>query len=339
MRRNKLLFIIFVCVFAMHATLLEAQDPHFSQYFASPMTLNPALVGKGVGDWRAIALFRSQWWGGSVAPYSTRSASIEKSYRTSSSNDNNAFGAGLSVLSDVSNSGLLQNNYISASGSYNIALNKQANQILAVGLQGTYANKRIDASKFQFQSQFGSMGFQRTASGDPVSVTSNSYLEANMGIHFSKTDSLFGYGIGAAIYHASSPKEGIYNNVTYIISPRYSFQANMNFTLKSKDEIHFSSVLDLQGNNSIFTLGGLYKISINDNKIKSINIGLWNRFNDALYPYFGIESKNVIFGLSYDIVNPSLNSNSSYAQSLEASVSWLFGSKRSPNRPETVIRY
>ena len=37
------------------------QDPHFSQFFSSPLTLNPALTGKFDGVFRAAGNYRDQW--------------------------------------------------------------------------------------------------------------------------------------------------------------------------------------------------------------------------------------------------------------------------------------
>jgi Type IX secretion system membrane protein PorP/SprF len=39
---------------------LQAQDPHFSQFFASPLTLNPAFTGKFDGQVRLAANHRDQ---------------------------------------------------------------------------------------------------------------------------------------------------------------------------------------------------------------------------------------------------------------------------------------
>ena len=41
--------------------VVAAQDPSFSQFFASPLTLNPALTGKFNGDLRAAGNYRNQW--------------------------------------------------------------------------------------------------------------------------------------------------------------------------------------------------------------------------------------------------------------------------------------
>src|SRR6185437_7654822 len=38
-----------------------AQDPAFSQFFASPLSLNPALTGKFNGSVRVAGNYRNQW--------------------------------------------------------------------------------------------------------------------------------------------------------------------------------------------------------------------------------------------------------------------------------------
>src|SRR5690606_32403618 len=47
----------------------QAQDVHFSQYFASPLTLNPAQTGLITGDWLVFVNFINQWFTMSVNPY------------------------------------------------------------------------------------------------------------------------------------------------------------------------------------------------------------------------------------------------------------------------------
>src|SRR5574339_905378 len=55
MKTNKLLILLlFSC------SLLQAQDPEFSQYYAAPLHLNPAFAGTSV-DHRFIANYRNQW--------------------------------------------------------------------------------------------------------------------------------------------------------------------------------------------------------------------------------------------------------------------------------------
>ncbi|HYK55270.1 MAG TPA: type IX secretion system membrane protein PorP/SprF, partial [Flavisolibacter sp.] len=53
---------LFLSLFLLSAVLSsKAQDPNFSQFFASPLTLNPALTGKFDGAFRVAGNYRNQW--------------------------------------------------------------------------------------------------------------------------------------------------------------------------------------------------------------------------------------------------------------------------------------
>jgi hypothetical protein len=41
--------------------VVAAQDSHFSQFFSSPLTLNPAFTGKFFGTYRVAGNYRNQW--------------------------------------------------------------------------------------------------------------------------------------------------------------------------------------------------------------------------------------------------------------------------------------
>ena len=55
MKKIYLLFIVLLI-----QTHLFAQDPHFSQFFASPLTINPANTGNFSGSLRAALNSRTQ---------------------------------------------------------------------------------------------------------------------------------------------------------------------------------------------------------------------------------------------------------------------------------------
>src|SRR5438067_13574700 len=54
-----------------------AQDIHYSQFYASPLTLNPALTGVNECNYRANAMYRNQWSSVSSNPYQTPSVSFD----------------------------------------------------------------------------------------------------------------------------------------------------------------------------------------------------------------------------------------------------------------------
>ena len=52
---------VLLCIIYFFPGDTEAQDPAFSQFFASPLTLNPALTGKFNGAVRIAGNYRNQW--------------------------------------------------------------------------------------------------------------------------------------------------------------------------------------------------------------------------------------------------------------------------------------
>ncbi|HEY8388599.1 MAG TPA: hypothetical protein VIK74_08340, partial [Parasegetibacter sp.] len=106
-------------------------------------------------------------------------------------------GVGAYLLSDASNNGLLKNNYFSVGAAYNMAIDQDGRYMIGLGLQGVYANRLIDYGKTRFESQFGSMGFQRAIpSDDPVSLKTKRYWDVNVGVQFSQNEDSWGYYVG-----------------------------------------------------------------------------------------------------------------------------------------------
>src|SRR6188768_2919012 len=96
MMRNFLVLILLV-----FSGLIKAQDPHFSQFFASPLTLNPAFTGKFDGQWRLAVNHRDQWPSIPKA-YVTTSGSFDFGILKNKIPENDVFGIGISGVSDAS---------------------------------------------------------------------------------------------------------------------------------------------------------------------------------------------------------------------------------------------
>ena len=53
---------VLLCIILATVTVSGyAQDIHFSQFYASPLTMNPAMTGMMDGTFRATAQYREQW--------------------------------------------------------------------------------------------------------------------------------------------------------------------------------------------------------------------------------------------------------------------------------------
>jgi hypothetical protein len=61
----------------LQSNSLLGQDQHFTQYYASPLTLNPALAGAFSGTYRMSLIYRDQWRNALTQPFATYSAAID----------------------------------------------------------------------------------------------------------------------------------------------------------------------------------------------------------------------------------------------------------------------
>src|SRR5829696_7497397 len=109
---KKLVVSVTICVGLV--TSVIAQDPNFSQFFASPLTLNPALTGKFDGVYRVAGNYRNQWPTINNA-FTTATVSLDASILRSSIPEYDQFGFGIMAFSDKSGNGVLQNNFLAVS--------------------------------------------------------------------------------------------------------------------------------------------------------------------------------------------------------------------------------
>src|SRR5215212_11469125 len=101
----------------------HAQDPSFSQFFSSPLNINPALTANINADWRAISNYRDQWIG-PASPYATGTISYDRKILQNKipnvHEEKNTLGIGAMLMYDHAMSGIVNSTYASMNLSYNI---------------------------------------------------------------------------------------------------------------------------------------------------------------------------------------------------------------------------
>src|SRR5688572_20763429 len=110
-------------VLCLSMILAFAQDPNFSQFFASPMTLNPAFTGKFDGDFRVAGNYRNQWPSINKA-FVTYTASADVSILKNRISEVDQFGVGIMGFKDQSGNGVLNYDYVSFSTAYHKGLDE-----------------------------------------------------------------------------------------------------------------------------------------------------------------------------------------------------------------------
>src|SRR6186997_1001569 len=142
-----------------------AQDPSFSQFFSSPLNINPALTGNINGDWRLISNFRDQWVG-PASPFVTGTISFDTKAmqnKTPDMAENNYLGLGGMLMFDHAMSGVVKSTYASLNLAYSIKITETEyyTERIALGFGAIYGDKNIDFSRVDFEEQFTGFGFNR----------------------------------------------------------------------------------------------------------------------------------------------------------------------------------
>ncbi|MEJ7589486.1 MAG: PorP/SprF family type IX secretion system membrane protein [Ferruginibacter sp.] len=287
--------------------LLQAQDPHFSQFFSSPLTLNPAFTGKFDGQVRLAANHRDQWPSIPKA-YVTTSASVDFGIMKNKVPEGDVFGLGFSGLSDQSADAALKLNYGSVSLSYHKALDENGYNTIGAGFQATYSSAILDFSKLTFEDQLTQNGFTGTTSETLSNGSNQNYVDVNAGLLYSgSSNGSNNYYLGASVYHINRPNLSFIDKV-WNLSPRFTVHGGGSFPLTDVLNINTSAIFQMQNKASETLIGAAVSANINGDteNPSSVYVGSWIRFSDAIIPYVGIEFGGLRIGASYDINTSSL---------------------------------
>ncbi|MEJ7679444.1 MAG: PorP/SprF family type IX secretion system membrane protein [Segetibacter sp.] len=318
----------FIFSFLLLIIKANAQDPHFSQFFASPLTLNPALTGKFDGNMRAAGNYRNQWPTINRA-FTTTTVSVDFPIMRNHISSTDTWGAGVMGYSDQSANSALKFNYLSVSTAFHKGLNEDGYQQIGAGFQATYSNMMLNVSNLKFEDQLTPFGF--TGISSEVfnnSTLKNNYFDLNAGILYtgSTTDKNNFYA-GVSMYHITRPKQQ-FTGTFFLLNPRTTFHAGGYFPVGSVGTLHLSGLYSIQAQASEAVLGGALQLPvIEEEKPTSVYFGSWLRLNDAVIPYLGLEFSDFRLGVTYDVNTSSLKTASQSRGGIEISLIYI---KKSP---------
>jgi type IX secretion system PorP/SprF family membrane protein len=317
--------LICIAVVLCTTLCLRAQDPNFSQFFVSPLTLNPALTGKFDGAFRVAGNYRNQWPTINNA-FTTATVSFDAGILKNRIPEFDQFGVGVMAFSDKSGNGVLQNNYLALSTAYHKALDENGYHQIGLGFQGTYVNKRLDVTKVKFEDQLTSNGFTGVTNEIFTQDELNlSYFDMNLGVLYNgTTDGTNNFYLGASMYHVTRPKES-FKGGNYILDPRLTFQAGGMVPVGQFNAFHFSAIHSRQANATNTEIGGAYMMNLNQDVTDPVNlyVGSWIRFGDAVIPYLGLEFGEFRIGATYDVNVSSLKPASNMRGGTEFSLIYI----------------
>lgn len=305
-----LLTLSFISLTFFKAT---AQDVHFSQNYATPLLLNPAMTGLMQGDVRGTAVYRSQWGSTLDQPYRTLTLSGDVAFQ--GIGDNDRLAVGLMGYNDQTGTPRLTTNYIDANVAYNLGLNDHT--YFSMGIAAGVAQRSIDLNDAQFGDQYD----PETGEIGTVTETIN-YMNrwrfnvGGGGVFYIAPEARRNLYAGIAIFHLRNPDISFFDIEDALDQWRskISFQVGGSYPLTKRIDLLPSVYMLRQGNFFKTDAGSFVRFIFSQNRFtkldRAFNLGAWVRVSgseaaaialNTLVLAAKIDYENFGLGLSYDV--------------------------------------
>lgn len=328
--------LLLICAVGPRPAL--AQDPHFSQYYAAPWTLNPALTGVFNGRWRANINYRDQWSSIlSPAPFRTFSASADGRFNVG--RDDYA-SIGLGALHDEAGTARFQQNkaWIGAAFLKRLSGGRyKASHYLSAGAQLGAGQNSIDWGKLWFSRQFDTAAERPDFGADPgesnLGANTRLYADFNAGLLWYVILPNDGYFYaGGALHHINKPIISLADDASQRLYQKWSGMAGGFLPLTDNFGLLPAALWMSQGPATQINAGMNVRYSNNDYNELGFRAGLWARaankldrgmLIDALIFTTMFEFNRFTLGLSYDITISPLTRVNNSRGAFEVSLSYF----------------
>ncbi len=292
-----LCFILFHCLKVSYG-----QSVHFSQFFNSPLYLNPANTGNCHEHYRVMNNTRSQAYT-LTDPYTTISLGFDHHFFFREEK----FSGGVYVLHDYSGVGNLTTDEIMFSAAYHREI-KQHN--FHAGFQFGYAMKTFSLNNLTFPEQFD----MQTGYFNPALPNSEAqigertaYPDINAGLIWDAEIQSYRTSLGVAFFHLNKPDLTFYEQQLKSKN-KFVLHGGVEKDIAEKVLISpkFLFMNQAKANQLVFGSEVKYFFNREPNHIEQFSAGIFlrdgfNRITDSFILYAGGRVRHVSVGLSYDI--------------------------------------
>ena len=315
----KILFL--PVLLAMLSVEAWGQDLHFSQYYNTPLLVNPANTGFNPDfDFRAGVNYRNQW--ASVGtPYKTMSAWGDTKL-LSNRLENGWIGLGGMLWKDQAGSGSLTGTTGMLSLAYHQMLGY--NSLLSGGFSVGYTQKRIDVTKLTFDDQWNGVFFDANIpSLEPFATNQVSYIDLQAGINYAYFASEnFYFNAGVSVMHINTPRETFFDASVSNNEINRRYNVFLNASLKVQDTwiLNPNIYVSMVGNSREILAGINANRDLGDNGARQLIMGVYYRNNDAIIPMFGYQINDLKMTFNYDATISSLSKSNLTRGAYEISI-------------------
>ena len=286
--RHHLQTLIFFALL-LRGSILFAQDPIFSQFYAAPLQLNPAFAGTAQAPFIA-ANYRMQYPSFvSGAAYSTFAISYDQSLNQSNSS------IGISVMTDDAGQGIFKKTYASAIYSYKVNIREDIQA--KIGVEAGLIQSALNWDKLVFYDQLDPITGGLNPDGTPRPTAELRPTELNKSLFDLSTGFLINaknFYAGVSAKHIATPNEGFVNanqNLRVGLPIRWSLHGGYEITLREGNRRRAKSfvtpsLLVVKQSDFLQVVGGAYA------GFGSLFTGLWYRQTPS-------NSESVIFTVGF----------------------------------------
>lgn len=339
MRRNKQAF--FVLLFTLAFTPLFSQDQHFTQFYAAPLTLNPALTGAFDGKYRLAMVYRDQGRNILDDPYVTFAAAMDLRFPLKiGKSRRDAAGMGVLFFNDRNATVNFFTNSIAVSGGFHKSLNREGTQYLSAGAQIGVVQRNINYDNITFNDQFNGVDGYTGVSREDLPENNFSFGDIAVGINYSYAPRKgIGFFAGGAIHHITEPQVSFYASQTEPtgindnqLHRKYTGHIGLSIPLGEAVQFLPRAQAYLQGPHLAMNAGANFRFLINDIQGTALHVGGWARpvrnidqsyAIDAAVVMAGLEFNNFLLGLSYDARTSTLNTGGQRSGAFEITFAFL----------------
>jgi len=344
MQLKKYILIIFLATISLAPTF--GQDFHYTQYFMSPLGMNPALAGAFHGSYRINGIYRDQYRGAAGTAFGGFSLNVDAPI-IRGLRKQDWLGVGLRIEQNTSGDFGQRLNFFALTAAYHIALNKKQTSNFTIGAQygtGGYSYRLLqNGDTGRSISQMGSLSTQETNFNASVAMGENridggSLNDLTAGILYNrknpKTNSDFKLGFAV---------EGILNpDLSQSQNRRdrkgiglhgfgsYEFEMSQRASLTS-GAYYFS----LRGASAVI-VNSIYNYKLKPEDKFTLHGGLGLRNARAVLVYLGATYNGIRIGLAYDLDIGASTPATNNHKSLELGVTYVGKIYKKP-KPKPII--
>jgi type IX secretion system PorP/SprF family membrane protein len=322
---KKLLFGVFAFILSLNSF---GQDPEFTQFYANPIYLNPAMAGTH-GCPRLNLNYRNQW-PSITGAFVTNSISYDQFV--------NVLQGGIAVMvtNDMAGKNTLNWSTINVAYSYHLQVSRKFTMLF--GAQAGWNQKFLDWNKLTFGDQIDPRRGFIYQTGD---LPRGRLLESGWGTKgfFDLSAGFVGYSknfyFGFAAKHLNTPEESMILNPDGQSNLPMRFTGHMGANIEFGQNSQYANVTSLSPNIIYTYQDGFMQLNFGTYiTYGAFTAGAWWRARDAFILSIGVDAGSFRVGYSYDItISPLTNASGG---SHELSMGFNFNCKEKLNKFRTI---